>query len=151
MNLSNIENFAHLLDLSFSPIVLISGVGLLLLSMVNRFMRAMSRTRQLIQDVEQQEGGERRSTIKQINILYKRSNILKMAITLIACSIFSTGLLIVVISIMSFEGLNIEYVAVSLFYLSILLMIISVLLFLYDLTMSTRALRLEVSKYLDEV
>lgn len=151
MNLSGIENFAHLLDLSFSPIVLISGVGLLLLSMINRFMQAMSRTRQLIQVVEQQAGEERRKTIEQIRILYKRSNVLKRAITLIACSIFSTGLLIVVISIMSFEGMNIEYVAVSLFYLSIALMIISVLLFLYDLTMSTRALRVEVSKYLDEV
>jgi len=150
MNLSNIENFAHLLDLSFSPIVLISGVGLLLLSMVNRFMQAMTRTRQLIQVVEDQEGEERNRTVEQIKILYKRSNVLKIAITLIACSIFSTGLLIVGISMMSFERLNIEFIAVSLFYLSIALMIIAVLLFLYDLSMSTRALHVEVSKYLDK-
>jgi len=150
MNLSNIENFAHLLDLSISPIVLISGVGLLLLSMVNRFMQAMTRTRQLIQSVEGQEGEERDSTVEQIRILYKRSNILKIAITLIACSIFSTGLLIIGISMMSFEGLNIEFIAVLLFYLSIALMIVAVLLFLYDLSMSTRALHVEVSKYLDE-
>lgn len=150
MNLSNIEDFAHLLELSFSPIVLISGVGLLLLSMVNRFMQAINRTRQLIQAVEKQTGEERSGTIAQIRILYKRSNILKLAITLVSCSIFSTGLLIVGISLMSFEGINFQYVCISLYYLSILLMIVSVLLFLYDLTMSTRALGVEASKYLEQ-
>jgi len=149
MKFSNIESFAHLLELSFSPIVLISGVGLLLLSMVNRFMQATSRTRQLLRVVEQQEGEERQGTIEQINILYKRSNILKTAIILVSCSIFSTGLLIVVISVMSFEGVQIEYLATALYYLSIALMIASVLFFVFDLTMSTRALRVEVSKYLD--
>jgi len=150
MNLSNIENFAHLLELSFSPIVLISGVGLLLLSMVNRFMQAINRTRQLIQAVEEQSGDERTGTIEQIRILYKRSNILKLAITLVSCSIFSTGLLIVGISLMSFEGVNFQYLCISLYYLSILLMIVSVLIFLYDLTMSTRALGVEASKYLEQ-
>lgn len=149
MNLTNIENFSHLLELSFSPVVLISGVGLLLLSMVNRFMQAINRTRQLINSVEKVPESDKADTIEQIRILYKRSNILKAAITLVSCSIFSTGLLIVVISFMSFRGLDIQYIALGLYFLSIFTLLASVVVFLVDLSMSTRALRVEASRYLD--
>ena len=149
MNLSNLENFSHLLELSFSPVVLISGVGLLLLSMVNRFMQAINRTRQLINSVESVPESEQAATIEQIRILYKRSNIIKAAIFLVSCSIFSTGLLIVIISFMSFRGLDTQYLALGLYFVSIFTLLASVVVFLVDLSMSTRALRVEASRYLD--
>lgn len=149
MDFSNLENFADLLELSFSPIVLISGVGLLLLSMVNRFMQTTNRTRQLIQSVEEQHEEERRDTIKQVKILYRRTNILKWAITLVLGSILSTSLLILVISIMSFGQINIQWIGLTFYYITLGLLVGSVVLFLVDLTMATNALRVEASKYLD--
>jgi len=149
MDFSNLENFADLLELSFSPIVLISGVGLLLLSMVNRFMQAINRTRQLIQAVEEQPEEEQGDTIKQVKILYRRTNILKLAISLVSGSILSTSLLILVISIMSFAQINIQWLGLTFYYITLGLLVGSVVLFLVDLTMATNALRVEASKYLD--
>ena len=41
MDVANTESFSRLLQLSVSPVVLISGVGLLLLSVTNRLGRAI--------------------------------------------------------------------------------------------------------------
>jgi len=66
----------------------ISGIGLLLLSMTNRYSRVIERARELIKDLDATEEEPRRKLlVEQIQIIYRRARILRLAIILSAVSI----------------------------------------------------------------
>ena len=68
---------ARILQLSITPVALISGVGLLLLSMTNRLGRVIDRARHLAQlsPADQDTGAE-------LRVLYRRARLLQGAIAL---------------------------------------------------------------------
>ena len=62
---------------------MISGVGLLLLSMTNRYSRVLERARDFIKDLDATEDDSRRKLlVEQIHIIYRRARILRLAIIL---------------------------------------------------------------------
>jgi hypothetical protein len=52
MIISGIHDLAQLLQSSIAPVTLISGAGLLLLSMTNRYGRAIDRIRVIVKEVQ---------------------------------------------------------------------------------------------------
>ena len=52
---------------AIGPVILISGVGLLLLTMTNRLGRAIDRARQLKRELPERTGHEREQTLAQVN------------------------------------------------------------------------------------
>src|ERR1700691_6166677 len=80
---------------AIGPVILISGVGLLLLTMTNRLGRAIDRARQLKHELSVRTGREREQTLAQVAILYRRSTIIRLSITLAATSAALATLLIV--------------------------------------------------------
>ena len=80
--MDNIQYLIQLLQSSISPIVLISGVGLLLLSQTNRLGRVIDRTRALIKEIETNPDVKEKISV-QVNILYKRARILRFSISAI--------------------------------------------------------------------
>src|SRR5271154_6275569 len=80
---------------AISPMILISGVGLLLLTMTNRLGRAIDRARQLKQELSIRTGREREQTLAQVTILYRRAKIIRWSITLAATSAALASVLIV--------------------------------------------------------
>jgi hypothetical protein len=85
-----------LLQVGVGPVILISGIGLILLSMTNRFGRVTDRTHQ---------GGRRRTPCSsrrsplhaQIQILRRRTGLLRVAVILAVASVFSAAALVVTI------------------------------------------------------
>jgi len=73
-----------LLQIAVGPVILISGVGLLLLSMTNRFGRIIDRSRQLSALLRLAKEAERDVVISQIRILTTRAFFVRQAITLAA-------------------------------------------------------------------
>lgn len=62
------------------PVILISGVGLLLLTMTNRLGRAIDRARQMKHELTKLTGAEHAATLAQIKIIYCRAKIIRHAI-----------------------------------------------------------------------
>ncbi len=145
----SIESFSHLLELSISPIVLISGVGLLLISQTNRLSRAIDRSRKLVKEIEGSNGSDV-GLKRQLHILYRRCRILRSAITLLATSILCAGLIILMISLMSFFGLTFRTLAMVIFFTGIISLVSSIALFLLDIFLGLEAVTEEVKPYLDE-
>jgi len=63
---------------AIGPVILISGVGLLLLTMTNRLGRAIDRSRQLKQEFVNRTGEELEQTRSQVKILYRRATIIRL-------------------------------------------------------------------------
>lgn len=129
------RQFVSALQTVISPVVLISGVGLLLLSMTNRFGHASNRLRTLVEAWRSSQ--ELRSQITpQIRILNRRLHILVIAIALGLGCVLLTSLLIVTLFAGYLFGINLRGLVVCLFALSLATLVTSLALFIGDMTLA---------------
>lgn len=128
-----------ILQLSIGPVILISGVGLLLLTLTNRFGRLLDRSRAL-----HQSGGREPAHHRQIEILQRRAGILRLSITLAAITV----LLVAVIILLLFVAVVMEWEAgwllIALFCASQLSLVGAMITFIHDMNLSLLAIRLEL-------
>ena len=141
-------DLTRVLQTSISPVALISGIGLLLLSMTNRLGRTTDRARALSEALARCSPEEQARLVAQVRILYRRSRILRLAITLGAASILLVSLLIIVLFAISTLGVNLQHWVLLLFVLSLLSLVGSLVFFIQDLTLALQALRHEVGEHL---
>lgn len=131
------------LQLSIGPVILISGVGLILLSMTNRFGRLIDRSRLLSREVHQATGAHRDLVLAELRILVTRSGIVRAAIALAVVSLLLTALLIIGLFLSALLELHIAALIVAIFVVCMVSLVASLLLFLYDINLSLKALWLE--------
>ena len=84
------------LQVAIGPVILISGVGLLLLSLTNRLGRAVDRSRALAREVREVSEIERQRLKSQIDILYRRARVIRLAFIMGALSVLLVAVLIIV-------------------------------------------------------
>ena len=133
-----------LLQVAVGPVILIPGVGLLLLSLTNRFGRAVDRSRQLIRDTREAGESHRRHLKDQIEVLYRRARLIQVAIIFGATSALFAALLIVTLFLAALFGWQ-STLILSLFFVGCVLMLIgSLLSFIIEIHLSLRALKLEM-------
>ncbi|MCK5051806.1 MAG: DUF2721 domain-containing protein [Candidatus Cloacimonetes bacterium] len=144
--MDNIQNLIQLMQSAISPIILISGVGLLLLSFTNRLGRIIDRSRYLAK--EKENGNQSEIIPIQINILYKRGRILRTAITSIVITMLLASLMILLILFGYFTNWDIKFLFLGFFIGAIISLIISVILFLTDITISLKALKIQVKGFI---
>jgi hypothetical protein len=87
MALPSVAELIPVLQIAIGPVILISGVGLLLLSMTNRLGRAIDRSRVLCQELRTDASEEQPNRRAQLQILRGRAQLLRRAITLASVSI----------------------------------------------------------------
>ncbi len=145
--MSATESFINFLHSSISPIALISGVGLILLSLTNRLGRTIDRSRMIIAEMENNQTEKVDKKRIELNILYKRSKILRNSIVSISFSILSSSLIIPVLLLMNLFHLDLEGLGIILFLFSITGIILSSVLLFIDVILTLKALELEVKDY----
>ena len=140
-----------ILSASIAPVIVISGVGLLLLSMTNRHSRVIDRTRDLIKDIElTQELSRRASLAEQVLITYRRARILRLAIILGSLSILFVAITVLLLFTSQILGIGVEYFAVPSFGLSLVALIGSLYFFIRDVGLSLAALERETGPYMKQ-
>jgi len=145
--MENIQYLIQLLQSSISPIVLISGVGLLLLSQTNRLARVIDRTRHLVKEIEKNNAIKEKRKV-QIKILYKRGRLLRLSITAISITIFFAGLMILLLFLGYFTKFKIDSLFLISFIIAILGLICSIIIFLFDISLSLKALKHQIREVL---
>lgn len=143
------ESLSHILQFSISPVVLISAVGLLLLTVTNRFGRAIDRSRTLVGEIAATEKASRAPLQDQLKILLKRAAWLQRSITLIAASLFLSGLMIFLMFLKIIAGWPVTAAIVAAFGLNVIALIGAIVYFLMELFLALEALRIEVGPALD--
>lgn len=135
-----------LLQTAVGPVILISGVGLLLLSLTNRFGRAVDRSRQLVREMREAGEPDRRELKQQIEILYRRARLIQISIIFGATSALSTALLIITLFLAALLRWEATVVLVLFFILCVLMLIGSLLTFIIEIHLSLKAVRLEIGE-----
>ncbi len=132
------------LQLAIGPVILISGVGLILLSMTNRFGRVIDRSRILNEDLRRAPRAVRPKILAQLKILSTRAKIVQAEIALAAVSVLLAAILIITLFLGALLGLGMAVIIVILFVLCMLSLIISLLMFISDIGLSLKAFWLEM-------
>jgi hypothetical protein len=129
-----------LLQTAIGPVILISGVGLLLLTMTNRLARVIDRTRSLIA-----EPSPEKRYRNQLAIFWKRARILRASIMMAASSALAVAIIVILLFLSILEGIELQNAISTLFILGMVFLIGSIILFLYDVNLTLSALKLEMS------
>jgi hypothetical protein len=130
---------------AIGPVILISGIGLLLLSMTNRFARTIDRSRQLAREFRTGAPDDQERAVGQVEILMKRAHIIRGAIASASLSVLLAALLIIALFIGALFLLDITApLAGGLFVGCMASLIVSLILFIIDINLSLRALKLEI-------
>jgi hypothetical protein len=140
-----VRDVVPILQVAIGPVILISGIGLLLLSMTNRFGRVIDRSRQLSRALGGATEADRPHIASQLQILSVRARLVRLAITLAAISVLLAAILIIVLFLTALLGLEIAGFLSALFIACMVTLIISIVVFIRDVNLSLAALRLELA------
>ncbi|MBZ0183048.1 MAG: DUF2721 domain-containing protein [Melioribacteraceae bacterium] len=143
-----VESLKTFLQNGISPIVLISGVGLILLSLTNRLARTIDRSRSIVAELEKGVTKRKELKIEELKILVKRSRILRGSIASISFSILCSSLIIPVLVINALFQVEFTLLGIFLFLLSVMGIILSAVLLFIDVTLTLKALDHEVKEYI---
>ena len=133
-----------MLQTAIGPVILISGTGLLLLTMTNRLGRAIDRARILSRELPTQSETARRRIQAQLEILWRRAKLIRLAIALAAGSALLAAVLIILLFLAALLQLNSAAEIEVLFILCVVCLGCSLAVFIHDINQSLAALRLEL-------
>lgn len=139
------------IQLAITPVILITGIGSLLLTMTNRLGRVVDRTRILAGQARGAHGNvqEQAHIEAQLRIMYRRAGLVRRAVSLAALSMVCSGLLVVAIFADVLTGSGLAVFIMALFTLSIACLLAGLAYFLRDIHLSLSALGLEVERALN--
>jgi len=137
----------QILTASIAPVIVISGVGLLLLSITNRYGRAIDRARLLARDLGESdpESARRRHVAEQLRFTSERARILRSSMLYASTSIFFVSLTVLSLFAEELLQLQKDFIALPFFALCLISLVISMYYSIRDITVSLRALELESS------
>ena len=137
-----VQELIPILQASISPVILMSGVGLLMLSMTNRFGRVIDRSRQLSEAIHKSSEPEKDRLAPQLVILVRRAQLLRFAITFATMSVLWAAFLIMAMFLAEFLHAEIVLLATIFFMACLISIIISMIAFLQDINLSLQALKI---------
>jgi len=144
MPLPSISELIPVIQTAIGPMILISGVGLLLLSMTNRLGRVIDRVRILSQGLDSETEEVQKRQIEQLVILWQRARLIRLAITLTAISALCAAMLIILIFLLALLKLDTPWLIAGLFIICMGSLIGALIAFIKDINQTLAALKLEV-------
>jgi hypothetical protein len=145
----NFTELIPVLQIAIGPAVLISGVGLLILSLTNRLGRVIDRGRNLAGDLRDVPHPAHPKITEQLRILSRRARLLQRAIFFsVLCVLFSSVLIITLFFTAAIQIQNAWWVIGGLFVGALGSLIISVFNFLQEVNQSLIVFHLEIDEQL---
>lgn len=150
MTLPSREDVLPIIQLAITPVILMSGIGAVLLSMTHRMGRIVDRARVLSGSLRQEkDSAERAHIASQVKVMFRRAKLMRFAMTMATLSVFFSGTLVVVIFVSALVRLELAPVILGLFIASISFLLTAMGTFVRDIYMSLHALGSEVDRALD--
>ena len=140
-----VSELVPILQTAISPVILISGIGMLLLTMTNRLGRLIDRSRLLAGELKRQPI-DSAPIQAQLAILQVRAKLVKRAITLSGVGVLLASILIITLFFTALFRLEDAWLISILFIGCMLSLIGSTIDFIRDVNQSLVALRLELEK-----
>lgn len=136
---------AALLRLVTAPLVLISGIGIYTLTLNARYTHVIGLVRELHAERRQTSDPSRRFHL-EMELILKRAVTLKWSIALLVSSTVSSGLIVVLVVVKAFSGMDMYYPVVVLLFISCLLIVTSMAVFFVDVVKSLNATLVRIGR-----
>ena len=138
------HNIIPTLQVATGPVILISGVGLLMLSMTNRLGRAIDRARQLTDAYRHGTETDQVRIKGQLEVLWRRACLIRASIVWGSSAVLLVSLVVILLFIDSLLALDLAPVIAILFGSCMVAVVVSLVYFIRDINLSLHALRLEM-------
>ncbi len=138
--------FSAILQASVSPAIIISACGLLMLSMTNRYGRAIDRARLLVRERDKADAIFAKSIQVQLMILKQRVRIIRSAILFAALCILLVAIQVLVLFVGALINHHFGFLASILFAASLLSLCISMVYFIKDIFRSLEAMEADINR-----
>lgn len=136
--------FSATLSDALAPVTLISGVGLLLVSMSARYCHATNRIRQLLAERKEESEDFHEEIDQSIDLIYKRASLLKTGILTLMISAAFSSLQVLVIVIERLFSLDLSLMKSTMLLASVIFIVISSCIYVSEVQVSVKALGLTV-------
>jgi len=142
--MTSIQELIPVLQTAIGPVILISGVGLLLLSMTNRLSRVIDRARNLLAMLDTVSDRARARILVQIDILWRQARLIRLSILLASVSVLCAACLIIVLFVTALFKVEDAWLISILFVACMLSLIGSLIVFITDINRSLSAFKVEM-------
>jgi len=137
---------SQLLANSTSPLILISGIGILLLVISNRIIHVIDRIRELTLKMDKEHGTMVQTLRAEIQTMMKRARTLRTSMVSLCASILSSSLLLVFSVLEAFDEGAYHFEGSVLLVISTLGIAIAAAALLMDVIYSLHALKLDLQQ-----
>lgn len=141
----SLQELIPVLQLAIGPVILISGIGLLMLSMTNRYGRTIDRARDLSRQ-RRTAGAEMRSVEAQLVIILRRAVMLRRAIFFAAMAVLLAAILIILLFCTVLVQIDVAWALAIIFIACLGCVIVSLVNLIRDINESLAALKMEVGE-----
>ena len=147
MPIQSVEHLIPIIQTAVGPVILISGLGLLLLTMTNRLGRIIDRSRSLSCELDSPDALICERVSLEIDILWSRARMIRVAIMLASFSCLFSSLLVIVLFLSPLVALDLPLLLSFLFISSMVCLIFSLVFFLLDVNRTLIALKIELESH----
>ena len=147
MSVTSFRELVPILQTAIGPMILISGLGLLLLTMTNRLGRVIDRSRSLLDNLESNPESYVLRINREVAILWKRARYIRVAILLACMTCFGASVLIIMLFLSALVNIDLPMVLSGVFIGSMLCLSSALLFFFLDVNMNLAAFRIEMESH----
>ena len=128
----------QILTASIAPVIVISGVGLLLLGITNRYGRVIDRARLLVRELSESdpESAQRRHLDDQLRFTNTRAHMLRGSMLYASASVFFVSLTVLSLFAEQLLRFQRDFIALELFALCLISLVISMYYSIRDISVS---------------
>lgn len=144
MNGFSLTELVPILQTAIGPVILISGVGLVLLSMTNRLGRVIDRSRILVRELRDDPKVNQALVSSEIKILSRRAGLLQQSIILVTVSVLFAAILIIALFLTVLFHFEYAWLIAVLFIGCLAALIFSLVVFIQDLNLSLVAFKMDI-------
>jgi hypothetical protein len=136
-----VSTIAHLIQLSIAPVFLLAGVGAILNVLANRLARVVDRVRHLEEDFGSASPVAQRLARSELGRLGRRMKMVNWSISACTASALIICLVVAILFVGGVAEIGIGQAIAALFVLAMGLLVASLVLFLLEIRMAARTLR----------
>jgi hypothetical protein len=136
-----VSTVAQLIQLSIAPVFLLAGIGAILNVLAQRLARVVDRARHLEAEFNSFDGDARNRALAELFLLDRRMTVVNNAISACTASALFVCLVVAILFIADLAEFAFARPIALLFIMAMLLLIVGLVLFLYEIRLAMRSLR----------
>jgi hypothetical protein len=145
-SLASVQQLVPALVTAIGPAILVSAVGMLLLTLTNRLGRVIDRSRSLAALVTQDSPHAPGTARAQLDVLWRRARLIRLSIALASTSALCAALLVTALFLTALLHLELAWLIALLFIACLGTLVAALAVFLRDINLNLVALDLETAE-----